>query len=235
VRFPAIAAGAIAAVAALSPATAGAAPTNVIPSLPIYVIGVADTDNDVTVTYQLVPGPPTASWSHFVTDEAGVVAKPGDEYSCIQRGANTAECPDTTSFELFDPSTGGQGESFEVQLRGGNDSLVFNSPDSPDAYGGAGNDILIGNSTPAPEVGHLGDALYGGKGKDVVGGRAGPDFISGGKGRDRLTGGEGNDNLNAKDGARDKRINCGPGRRDQALIDKKIDPAPRGCEVVKRV
>ena len=48
-----------------------------------------------------------------------------------------------------------------------------------------------------------------------------------------LIGGPGNDGIDAFAHDRDTAIFCGPGRRDKAWIDK-IDPKPRGCEVVKK-
>jgi serralysin len=53
------------------------------------------------------------------------------------------------------------------------------------AWGGAGNDILIGNE--------LRNELRGNGGKDALGGGAGNDTLSGGTGIDKLTGGAGND------------------------------------------
>ncbi len=101
------------------------------------------------------------------------------------------------------------------------------------------------------------DFLQGDSGKDILAGREGPDNIWGGPGADyleggplgvavgeespgfntgkddNLSGGPGNDKIDAFAHDRDAAIVCGPGRRDRAWIDK-IDPKPRGCEIVKR-
>jgi hypothetical protein len=46
-----------------------------------------------------------------------------------------------------------------------------------------------------------------------------------------MEGDEGNDTLNARDGARD-RVDCGPGRRDVAVVDRR--DRVKGCETVRR-
>jgi Ca2+-binding RTX toxin-like protein len=236
VRFRAIAAGAVV-VTALLPASALAGPTSVGPSFAgVYVSSAPGTDNELSVSYEPLG---SGDYAHFVTDSAGVLAKGGGDYSCYQQGPNRAMCPDTTS---VDGGGIGQGESFEILLRDGDDTFRFASPDSPEVYGGAGNDLLFGNLMPAPGVGHLGDYLLGGKGRDGVVGRAGPDFLSGGAdkdfidggpGRDTLNGGGGNDKLDARDGTRDRFVACGGGHHDKALVDGK-DPKPTGCEVIRR-
>lgn len=84
------------------------------------------------------------------------------------------------------------------------------------------------------------DRSYGGDGNDILDGRGGNDVVDGGNGRDRIIGGAGRDTLRggagddtvvARDRTRDA-IDCGPGRRDVATVDR-ID-AVRGCEIVRR-
>jgi hypothetical protein len=91
------------------------------------------------------------------------------------------------------------------------------------------------------------DRLYGRLGPDFLSGGGGNDYLSGGKDSNRpggglcagfdeadeLRGGSGNDVLWAADGDRDLYIDCGPGRRDKAVIDPQ-DPTPKHCEKVKR-
>jgi Ca2+-binding RTX toxin-like protein len=75
----------------------------------------------------------------------------------------------------------------------------------------------------------------GGPGNDVVtGGNRGRFFLTGGPGADTLRGFAGDDIINARDGQRDRRIECGAGF-DTALLDQQ-DPAPvgGGCERVLR-
>jgi Ca2+-binding RTX toxin-like protein len=115
------------------------------------------------------------------------------------------------------------------------------------AGGGPGSDIMRGGPSA--------DRLFGGLGRDVVAGGAGRDFLSGGpgsdgligfegndrlvggrgndalfglKGRDRMSGERGNDVLFARDGFRERRIDCGPGGEQGAVMDRR-DPRPRGC------
>jgi Ca2+-binding RTX toxin-like protein len=71
--------------------------------------------------------------------------------------------------------------------------------------GRAGNDSLYG--------GAIGDRLYGGEGQDL---------LDGGPGHDIMLGGPANDYINAKDGSKDRTIDCGNGY-DVATIDKSQD------------
>jgi len=75
------------------------------------------------------------------------------------------------------------------------------------------------------------DVLKGDRGDNALIGAAGNDRLKGKKGRDRLKGKAGIDVLLAKDGTRDRGINCGPGknRRERAKFDKGLDPRPKSC------
>ncbi|MEK0165867.1 M10 family metallopeptidase C-terminal domain-containing protein, partial [Phaeobacter sp. A36a-5a] len=74
-----------------------------------------------------------------------------------------------------------------------------------DAWGGVGNDHLIGNGAPNTLVGNAGrdtlagarnsDVLIGGQGSDRLQGGKGHDLLEGGRGRDTLKGGAGQDTL----------------------------------------
>jgi hypothetical protein len=66
---------------------------------------------------------------------------------------------------------------------------------------------------------------------DRITGAGGNDVLIGNGGRDCLDGGRGNDRLVANDGRRDK-LDCGPGRRDRAVLDR-LDRRT-GCEIVRR-
>jgi Ca2+-binding RTX toxin-like protein len=93
------------------------------------------------------------------------------------------------------------------------------------AKGGGGNDKLYGDDGD--------NTLNGGGGNDKVVDAPDPlALVTGGK--DTLIGGGGNDRLESDDGVKDKTINCGPGNKDRATIDKN-DPKPKGCEKVKKV
>jgi Ca2+-binding RTX toxin-like protein len=83
------------------------------------------------------------------------------------------------------------------------------------------SDVLIGSrGSDALIIGHGGD--------DLIKGLGGADGLRGDDGRDTLLGGGGADVLDARDGERDRRINCGPGGA-RASRDGR-DPPARGCQ-----
>jgi hemolysin type calcium-binding protein len=86
--------------------------------------------------------------------------------------------------------------------------------------GGEGDDTVLGGAG--------GDHLLGQGGRDRILGQDGNDLLKGGSGRDRMTGGFGNDLLKARDGLRDKRLNCGGGRHDRLRRDHR-DPHGKSC------
>jgi RTX calcium-binding nonapeptide repeat (4 copies)/WD40-like Beta Propeller Repeat len=108
-------------------------------------------------------------------------------------------------------------------------------------YGQQGSDRLLGASGDDRLDGGPGhDTLLGGGGSDRLLGRAGEDRLFGGaggdrldpgSGRDRVAAGSGNDRVVARGGVRDT-IDCGPGRRDVAIVDR-LDRTRR-CERVRR-
>ncbi len=75
------------------------------------------------------------------------------------------------------------------------------------------------------------DVLRGEAGDDCLFGRAGKDRLKGGPGRDRLDGGAGKDVLDVRGGGRD-RANCGAGRRDRVIADRR--DRLRRCERIRR-
>jgi Ca2+-binding RTX toxin-like protein len=113
----------------------------------------------------------------------------------------------------------------------GNDTL--NGGDGNDTlYGAGGIDTLNGENGNDKLFGGAGnDALSGGAGNDALDGGAGDDKLTGGKGVNRYKGGAGNDALNARNGKRET-VDCGPGKKDSASVDKK--DKVKGCEKVKR-
>jgi hypothetical protein len=140
-------------------------------------------------------------------------------------------------------------EVMRMQLRDRDDRLEFrdanDDPDQPLAFsarGGAGDDRLA-SITPTVDreltlrgeagddqlLGEAGaDRLEGGSGADTLTGRAGRDRLDGGTGKDTFFGGPGADTVLAKDGTRDKRLDCGTGA-DSLTRDVLLDPAPIGC------
>ncbi len=123
--------------------------------------------------------------------------------------------------------------SFAVSIRGGDGNDVLR--------GGLGDVFISGDGGSDIAAGFTGDdRLFGGPGNDGVVGFTGNDLLSGGvgndavfgqKGRDTMRGEQGNDVLLARDGFRDRVIDCGPGGVQQAVVDRR-DPKPRRCQVV---
>jgi hypothetical protein len=94
--------------------------------------------------------------------------------------------------------------------------------------GGAGDDVLIGDTGRDRLFGAGGrDLVRGGARDDVLDGGVGNDRLIGGDGRDALGGGAGDDRLEAREdlsaGEKPKkdRVDCGTGRRDQATVDRR--------------
>jgi Ca2+-binding RTX toxin-like protein len=91
---------------------------------------------------------------------------------------------------------------------GGNPTRIL--PDSEVLEGSNKSDRLIGSHGP--------DTIWGRQGNDKIDGRAGADDLESFAGRDLI---------DARDGERDRRINCGSDR-DRAARDR-IDPRPISC------
>jgi Ca2+-binding RTX toxin-like protein len=72
------------------------------------------------------------------------------------------------------------------------------------------------------------DALEGSQGPDVLIGDSGNNTFLGQSGADAIDGKGGRDYIDAADGERDKRLDCGPGAREQAVKDR-ADPRPVSC------
>ncbi len=70
--------------------------------------------------------------------------------------------------------------------------------------------------------------IDGGEGDDSLSGGQEADTLVGGPGADVFKGYGGPDKLLARDGERDRRINCGPGDDARARVDD-LDPAPKSC------
>jgi Ca2+-binding RTX toxin-like protein len=71
--------------------------------------------------------------------------------------------------------------------------------------------------------------LFGGPGDDRIHGGGGMDDVEGDEGRDWLFGGRGSDAIFARDRTSDRLLDCGPGRRETAKVDRGLDPRPRHC------
>jgi Ca2+-binding RTX toxin-like protein len=111
----------------------------------------------------------------------------------------------------------------------GNDTL-FGRRGNDALLGDAGNDFLSGEEGHDTLLAFTGnDVLLGGDEGDRLGGGPGNDFLRGDRGSDALKGKAGNDRINARDGVRDFKITCGPGKREKAKFDKRLDPRPKSC------
>lgn|GEM_PF-482476 len=98
--------------------------------------------------------------------------------------------------------------------------------------GSPNGDILTGDGGP--------NIILGRGGNDEIHGAGGNDFLVGGRGSDAIYGEAGADRLYARDGRRDKAIDCGPlalgasiTRGDVAFTDPG-DPPARGCAEASR-
>lgn len=111
-------------------------------------------------------------------------------------------------------------------------------------YGGHGDELVrVDADLRAFILPGLGrDTVIGGPGDDVLNdlggadhlfGRGGHDLIRGGGGRDWMAGGPGPDRIHADNDDRDRSINCGGDPGDKAIIDLRLDPAPRGCARIR--
>jgi Ca2+-binding RTX toxin-like protein len=106
----------------------------------------------------------------------------------------------------------------------------FNDGNASDASPTGARDSVAG-SVERIKGSPFDDVLKGDRGDNVLIGAAGNDRLKGKKGRDRLKGKAGIDILLARDGTRDRGINCGKGnnRRERAKFDKGLDPRPKSC------
>jgi Ca2+-binding RTX toxin-like protein len=111
--------------------------------------------------------------------------------------------------------------------------------------GGESNDKIRGNKRAnvlsgdcLTTVGASGNnKIFGLDGNDKLVGGDGRDTLDGGGGRDAFVGNEDADTIKAKDGTKDRSINCdgfgAPSGSDKAFVDAK-DPNAASCETVKR-
>ena len=117
-----------------------------------------------------------------------------------------------------------------IKTREGSDRVAIDRSvrTGAEVRGGSGDDLIIG--------GKLGDDLSGDGGDDVIRGKGGDDDLGSlfDLGRDSYYGGAGNDDIDASEegSGPDLVISCGGGAMDDAFVDRKRDPKPRGCEDV---
>ena len=122
------------------------------------------------------------------------------------------------------------GDASNETLNGGpGPDRIFGQNGADAIDGSLGDDYLSGsNGGDTILGGDDQDQLLGGGDSDSLAGGNGNDSLIGKKGFDALNGSAGFDRIFAKDGGRDKKINCGSGG-DRAKFDKKFDPKPKSC------
>jgi Ca2+-binding RTX toxin-like protein len=120
----------------------------------------------------------------------------------------------------------------ETLVAFGGDDFVAGNSGRDTVLGFTGNDLLVGQSGSDLLRGGPGaDRQFGKSGNDRLAGGPDDDFLRGGTGHDVMKGKNGIDRINARDGARDVKINCGPGpkRLEGAKRDRRLDPRPKSC------
>lgn len=171
----------------------------------------------------------------IVTDWSGDVSGgDGDDVLLVPIG--DADGDEGDDVVIGDHGLGGGGNDVLMVRSSGlgdsGDDMLRCFPQEGGCYlrGGSGNDLLTGGTG--------GDRLFGDRGRDLVEGRAGDDRLAGGLGDDRLIGGPDRDQLAGDSGAdrlvsREDRsagearaldgVDCGVGRRDRAVTDRRDD------------
>ena len=179
--------------------------------------------------------------AQYISDTAGMVVQEAEGQVCTQPVANRTACVDTGTTAGIPDGETGTGENPVIKLGDRDDFLSSDNVGDLEVIGGSGDDTMRGGSRPVIGGAEFGndasseyfrgqggdDVLKGFGQPDTIDGGKGNDKIDGGKGKDDLYGGGGNDVINARDGQRDRRINCGPGN-DKAKVDK-VDPSPVSC------
>jgi RTX calcium-binding nonapeptide repeat (4 copies) len=195
----------------------------------IVVAAAPNEANAVVVSADgTVPGGTTTRYRFIVRDRiAQMQAGPGCTQVDFQTVACAAGAVGPVRLDDGDDSFASSLGAGEVHGGGGQD--VLRDADGP-MRGGEGDDVIVGG------VGYGGggdDVLmvhtgHGGPGDDVVRcfPRDAPCTLRGGPGGDLLTGGTSLDRIFAGRGA--DRVDCGPGRRDRAVTDRR--DAVRRCE-----
>lgn len=249
-RIPTIATAVLATLALLAPAAA-AAPTRIPQqAATLNVLAAPHTVNHVTIDYEVfeqLPGGLQID-DQGITDSAGLEVIGHEDQVCLEPVGDTTKCIDTGTLAGVPAGSTGAGESPSFFLGDGNDTFRSDTVGDVTVNAGPGNDKLTAGTRPMIFAGFEGEPtavvpseedFYGGAGNDVLIGRGQPDYLDGGAGNDKIVGGAGkddlyggpgNDLLDARDGHRDGVIDCGPGRKDKALVDP-VDPKPKGCEL----
>ena len=106
--------------------------------------------------------------------------------------SNNIGFSDTLTLQRLDPQGNERIHSIIFKGYGGNDKFTNNVDLPSKAYGGSGDDTLIGGANV--------DKFYGGYGNDALRGNGGDDTLHGDKGSDNVIGGDGDDTIRGGDG-----------------------------------
>jgi streptogramin lyase/phosphodiesterase/alkaline phosphatase D-like protein len=195
------------------------------------------------------PPPPPATISRTTPPPAVPAAVTADAKSCPLVGTAIigSDAADVRGGGLSTDLIFGLAGDDTLRGMAGSD-CIFGQLGADRLFGGAGADTLHGGDGADNIQGEAGDdTVDGDAGDDVIGGGKGNDSLAGGAGADRLTdavgtdeldGGAGNDRINSRDESAAGRrasdtVDCGAGRRDVALVDRK-DRVSRSCERIVR-
>jgi Ca2+-binding RTX toxin-like protein len=235
------------AMAALAVPTAAWADSTVVQVAPnkftagqLRVDGIAGAPSMVEVSYRTAAEAGSES-DRFVVEDAGGVLPLGEHCAVIDATHVSCDARPVTSIV----AALGDGDDVMVVNAGKGDGVParytaeLNGQKGADVLrGGLADDLLRGEKGRDVVAGWSGDDdLFGGPGADGLIGFTGDDRLVGGKGRDALFGQKGrdlmfggpqNDVLLARDGFRDPKLVCGPGKRQRAVTDHR-DPRPRRC------
>jgi RTX calcium-binding nonapeptide repeat (4 copies) len=227
-----------------APATAAAETTVVrVDSTQLRLTGLPGSPSEIELSYRTAAEAGFGGVSdRFVIKDAGGVQAVNPD--CVSVDASTVSCDAT--FVRGISAFLGDGDDVLVVAAGKANGVPRRFP--TELHGGAGADTIRG--------GRGEDRILGGKGRDVIAGWSGDDFLAGGpgadgvigfggddtlfgdggrdalfgqKGHDFMFGGKQNDVLLARDGIRDPKLSCGPGKHQRALTDRR-DPPTSNCK-----
>ena len=186
--------------------------------------------------------------SQVTPDDDWIDGGPGPDYISgdSSSGGNSLDTVSYSNRPAGEPVRVTLGKGFEDDggtSDGAGDTVEY----IENVLGGAGNDFIQGYGTFEGNNDNKANVFRGGGGADTLISDEGPDRLFGDSGADRLfagdqqdllTGGPGadfmkgqgqKDHLFARDGKRDKRLDCGPGGRKESAQRDRIDPAPISC------
>ncbi len=169
--------------------------------------------NDLQISYH---GPPPTGSINVLDVQEGVVAGDG----CTQVSSDQVRCQDSLALTGIQVELASRSDFLEVDGTG-SDAVPTGLPVT--VYGGQGDDTI--------RSGRGSDRLFGDSGADFIAAGRGDDLLGDSRdlGRDSYLGGPGRDRIRARDGSRDRRIDCGGGRGERARRDRGLDPRAVSC------